>query len=67
MKNVLSAAQSTLPLFLGLFVTYLLGAFVGWDFNPAKWEPFGRFVAVLTSPLIILLILMAIDLNRKEI
>lgn len=26
----------------GAFIVYLLGCFIGWDFNPGNWDSFGR-------------------------
>ena len=46
-------------LVLGPVLSYLLGAFVTYEFNPAIWEDSGRFVVALFSVLIDGLILMA--------
>lgn len=38
------AAASAIVMFTAV---YLLGSFVAWDFNPAKWDIIGRVAIVL--------------------
>lgn len=42
MKLITRIVLAALAFILVLSVTYIVSAFIAWDFNPGRWDDFGR-------------------------
>lgn len=41
-------------------LTYMIGGFIAWDFNPGNWDEFGRFLIALLNVIFSILLTVVV-------